>query len=312
MQNNIDLIIGDWLDRRKITHSVQSDFNIHSGFHPTLGDCIVIPITNFDGSFSFNKYRRMPTKDTGPKYIYDKGGKLALFGAYEATDSNSVLVTEGEMDTLVAWSHNIPAVSSTGGALSISEDWKQFFNDKDVIVCFDNDPAGGEGMAKFIDIIPHAKVLLLPDMANVKDISDYVAHGGDLSELLKAARHYQDLSDVKADRAERLAMFRGVHFHDAYIKRHEEKKSSPLGTQKRSNAGDEITRAKSFPIPEMLTFNSSGNARCVFHAEKTASMHYYAEDNHVYCFGCGKIGDSIDVYKQLNNVGFKDAIKALQ
>jgi DNA primase len=72
-----------------------------------------------------------------------------------------------------------------------------------------------------------------------------------------------------------------------------------------------VIRAKEYPIDELIKF-SQGKARCLWHNEKTGSMHFYKETNRVHCFGCGKGGDAIDVYMALNNVAFKDAVEKLQ
>jgi hypothetical protein len=69
--------------------------------------------------------------------------------------------------------------------------------------------------------------------------------------------------------------------------------------------------AKSKLITELLKFDSGGYARCIWHHESTPSLKYYKEDNHVFCFGCGKGGDVIDVYSQINNCSLAEAIKAL-
>ena len=74
---------------------------------------------------------------------------------------------------------------------------------------------------------------------------------------------------------------------------------------------DKVTRAKEYPIDSLLHF-AQGKAPCVFHNEKTGSMHYYRENNRVFCFGCGKAGDAIDVYKTLNNCSFVEAVNNLQ
>jgi hypothetical protein len=73
----------------------------------------------------------------------------------------------------------------------------------------------------------------------------------------------------------------------------------------------DIALAKEYPIDELIEFKH-GMAKCIWHDEKTSSMHYYARTNTVHCFGCGKSGDSIDVYQVLNGCDFISAVKALQ
>jgi len=299
----------DWLHRRKITNTVIEDFNVYWGTNITFGECIVIPIHDAIGNISFNKYRRNPLHDAKPKYLYDKGSSIVLYGAHKIKNEKTVLVTEGEFDALVAWSANIPAVSSTGGSLSFQSEWADLFKDKEVTLCFDNDLAGAEGMVKALKYIPHAKVVLIPDRPGVKDISDYVANGGDLRALIDTGKHFASIEQVAEDRANRVSLWLSTTFHDAYIKEH----SKPVYERKPRDPKitDKIERAKSYPIDELIEFKQN-KTHCIFHNEKTPSMVYYPKTNTCYCFGCGKVADSIAVYRQINNCSFIEAIKKLQ
>lgn len=302
----------DWLYRRKITNSVIKDFGIKVGNHPSLGECIVIPVKDENGTFSFNKYRRNPLDTNTPKYLYDKGGEKTLYGAFKIKNEKKVLITEGEMDALVAWSANIPAVSGTGGAGTFAEEWVELLRDKEVVVCFDNDEAGGNGMAKVLDLIPWAKLLFLPDRPGIKDISDYVTNGGDLQSLIETSVRLTCLEDVIQDRSERVSLWKSTFFHDAYIKNHTKPIPEKKEHRDRSKINDKLLKAKLYPIDTLITFNRDGKAPCVWHNERTGSMHYYPDNNRVHCFGCNKGGDAIDVYRQMHGCSFTEAVKALQ
>jgi len=304
----LNIVYKDWLNSRKISDKIIEDFNLHSD-----GDRLVIPITNQHGVFLFNKYRRSPLDEKSPKYTYDKGGKLALLGFHECLDKKTVLWLEGELDALVAWSLNIPAVSGTGGALSVSQDWKQFFAEREVVICFDNDNAGGEGMVKALELAPHAKLMFLPDRPGIKDISDYVQNGGDLHALIKTARHFSSIEEILEDQAKRASVWQSTYFHDAYARRQEDyRKVAP--TRERDPAiKDKLTRAKAFPIDSMLKFNHSGSTTCLWHSESEPSLHLYKDQNKCWCFGgCGRGYDAIDVYQKLHNCSFIEAVEALQ
>lgn len=307
----LNKVFQDWLNRRKISQKVIEDFKIEGGFNNILnGDCIVIPVSDENGNFLFNKYRRSPLDQVAPKYIYDKGGKVSLYGIDRVKNEKTILITEGEMDCLVAWSQNIPAVTSTGGSMSFQKEWADFFKDKEVILCFDNDPAGGEGMVRVLSIIQHAKILFIPDRAGVKDISDYVESGGSLNELIKTAKFLPSLEAIKENRADRISLWQSTYFHDAYIKEHEK----PIKTagKKVVFETDRVLRAKLYPISELIDFTSN-KSRCLWHSEKSASLHYYKDTNTCYCFGmCGKVYDSIDVYRKIHNCSFNEAINNLQ
>ncbi len=307
-------VFHDWLQRRKISEKVITEFGITEGVNQFMGQCIVIPVHDEHGNFSFNKYRRNPLDQTKPKYLYDKGGKITLYGVFKCKEEKTILITEGEMDCLVAWSSNIPAVTATGGAMSFQKEWGAFFLEKEVVICLDNDPAGGEGMVKILSIIPHAKLLFLPDRGGIKDISDYVEGGGSLNELIKTAKYLPNLEAVKENRADRVALFQSVHFHDAYIREHE--KSIKMSNFKREDgyktSENRLMRAKAYAIKELLPIKN-GKTRCLWHNEVHGSLHYFPDTNTLYCFGmCGRVYDAIDVYRKLHNCSFNEAINSLQ
>ncbi len=306
----LNTLFHDWLSRRKITDAVMEQFNLHDIDHPTIGKAIAIPVVDQNGVFLFNKIRRSPLDEQKPKYLYEQGGKVSLYGYNFAKDAKTILITEGEIDCLVAWSHNIPAVTSTGGAQSFQKEWGELFLDKEVILCFDNDTSGGEGMAKTLDIIPHAKLLFLPDRPGIKDISDYVSNGGDLNDLLKTAIRLESIEKICENMADRASVWQSTHFHEAYIRLHQEVKRSDFVRD--DGVKDKVSRAKEYPITDLLRFTRN-KAKCPFHNEKTPSLVYYALDNHCYCFGsCGKAYDSISIYMKLHNCKFLEAVEKLQ
>lgn len=50
---------------------------------------------------------------------------------------------------------------------------------------------------------------------------------------------------------------------------------------------------------------------CPFHKDETPSFAIYPDSNSFYCFSCGKGGDVIDFYMELNNCDFQTALGAL-
>ena len=144
-------------------------------------------------------------------------------------------------------------------------------------------------------------------MPNVKDISDYVNMGGNLHELLKTARQFMDIAEVQEDRLRRIAVFQSTFFHDAYIKAHTKVNTN---IERPTFSSDKVTQAKAYPIPNLMEFKFN-KARCLWHNEKKGSLNYFPKTNSLYCFGCAKYADAIDVYRQLNNVGFRKAVDEL-
>ena len=72
----------------------------------------------------------------------------------------------------------------------------------------------------------------------------------------------------------------------------------------------DIEKAKQIPITDFIEF-SGGFARCLFHDEKTASMHLLPTQNSVWCFSCCKRFDVIDCVMAQNKVDFTRAIKII-
>ncbi len=309
MQENIWI---SWLHKRGITDKVLFDFNIHSTVRDDLGDALVIPINNVDGTFNFNKYRRdLRQQDVKPKYKYDSGSKVKLYGADKIKNIKKVLLTEGELDALVAWSSNIPAVSSTGGASSFNEEMADILKDKDVTICYDNDDAGASGMVRVLKMLPKTKVLLLPDRPGIKDISDYVGGGGNLNEILRTAITFNDIQEIMDNRAERLALWQSTTFHDKYIAEHiQPVYTDTKHTRVYNDNTNKIKNARAYPINRLIEFKRN-KALCIWHNEKNPSLTYYPKTNTVYCFGCAKHGDAIDVIRQQTNCSFVEALNRL-
>jgi len=318
-----------WLHKRGITDEVIALFNITIHNHPQIGECIRIPVV--DGPNGWAKYRRDPLQDLKPKYLYDSGGKVTLYGAdklrgkddgkyhvqsngydLKMLDNHTqVLVTEGELDTLVAWSHNIPAVSSTGGAMSWQEEWAKLLTSYDVYLAFDNDDAGAEGMVRVLQYIPTAKVVLIPETPGVKDISDYVSRGGDLHKLIQSAKTYASVSDVEEDMAHRKATWQSTRFHEKFLEKARHKEQRSNAEPNPYTGTDPVLKARAYPMTNLIEFKRN-KACCPWHKDATPSLAYYPKTNSAYCFGaCGKGYDAIDAYMHVHGCGFKEAIKEL-
>ena len=294
-----------WLSTRGVSLSVIELFNITTHVHWEMGECIKIPITE-----THAKYRRDPEQNIKPKYTADRGLSATLYGWDKAKLYDSILITEGELDTLMAWSNNVPAVSSTAGALTFTDEWIEWLCNKEVILCFDNDATGADGMVKILKRLPTAKVVLIPQRPNIKDLTDYTQYGGNIHELLKTAKVYTSIEQVKEERAARVSVFESVLFHDAYIDALEPKVIPNSRTYTQKNNSD-IELVKTYPISNLIAFTHK-KANCIWHNEKTPSLAYYPKTNSVYCFGCGKHGDAIDVYRTLHDCDFKTAVSELK
>jgi|15BtaG_2_1085339.scaffolds.fasta_scaffold04457_4 DNA primase len=297
--------IKQFFAERKISEKTLEDFGISWD-----GNRIVYPVRNLEGKTIFCNYRRDPVSEMDPKYMYDKGASVSLYGADKIKDESTVVICEGQNDALVCWSNGIPAVTSTGGALSFQEDWAELLNDKEVLVAMDDDKAGAQGTVKILNYLPRAKVVLfpIPNDSEINDISDMVIHGGDLHELMKTARCFEDIEEVTEDMHRRIAIFQSVHFHEAYLKEHT--KIAPVDTKRKTFSSDAVTNAKEYPLTNLLEFRNN-KMNCPWHNDTNASLTYYPKSNNCYCFGCSKVVDSIEAYMHLHGVSFSEAVKEI-
>ncbi len=65
------------------------------------------------------------------------------------------------------------------------------------------------------------------------------------------------------------------------------------------------------PYVNLRRRGSTMNGLCPFHNEKTPSFTVYLETQSYYCFGCGAGGDVITFIRQIENLGYIDAVKSL-
>lgn len=125
-----------------------------------------------------------------PKYALVKGSSPALYGADLLAGCSTLLMTEGEFDTLLAWQHlqNIADVATLGSAgkkLAI-EQWGQYLLPaQKIIVTLDSDDAGAKGAQSLTKLSAQIHAVRIPSLIPAgKDITDFVQAGGDLLEWL--------------------------------------------------------------------------------------------------------------------------------
>lgn len=167
------------------------------------GHWITIPVPSKDspGEYSMMKLRRDPEldkEDRGQKMmVYPSGGTPHQVYGWDllASESDSVVLCEGEFDALALLSKGVVTVTSTGGCATFKDEWVGAFSHlRRVYVCYDNDDPGKKGAENTIRKLSSIKSLEilridLPDMGEgKKDVTDYLlAYNGDPSALLGTA-----------------------------------------------------------------------------------------------------------------------------
>lgn len=314
----------EWLNARGIIDAVIFKNNISVN---EAGE-IVIPIYDPAGTFLYNKYRRNPWSDDGPKYRYDKGASAALYNLNSSMFTNdAVLICEGELDAMALQSRGYYAVSTTGGAGTFKEEWAALLSG-DVYILYDNDLAGMQGTVRLLKFMPQAKVILLPASIGVKDVTEFLIHNSlehfdhlmqeascwtlpkEKSECAAVAeefqrRHQHMMSQGNFNDFPHVILAAVTEIYDSFAVKEKNKDRNYV------RDGDAIERAKGVPIGEYVQFNKKGDAPCVAHEDKHPSMHWFRKNNKVKCFPCGFNGDTIDVVMKMYSLSAGDAIKKI-
>lgn len=334
--------IKNWLIDRGITEGTILDHSI--GWDGR----IVIPVLDREGKRLFSKYRRSPLSDEGPKYQYDKGASSTLYNFGKSWVS-PLFIVEGELDCLLLLSRGQNAVSTTGGSGTFLEEWADEINEKfsEVYVCYDNDDSGLKGAIRVQALIPKAKMVFIPQEEGVKDVTDYLKKHTfqefsklvagaksylipkDIDEMPKKKSHFKKVVDGFRDAANALLVekqkaittrgsnVKPVLFMLEYVNRRHEHYSKTLKSWGKSFEGsnNDLEAAKKVPMATFVKFSFDGYAKCIFHNEKSGSMKYNdftsKFPNTVKCYGCGAMGDTVDVVMKINNCDMKQAIKII-
>ena len=326
-----------YLEKRGISEQVAQDAGIF--WEKTNKERLVIPIKDKDGNILFKKYRKNPEQEDGPKYQYDYGSHASLFGVDTINDETKIVyICEGELDALCLRSQlndsSVATVSSTGGCGVWKPEWNEFLVGKDIRIVYDTDAPGIVGALKLGAQIPDAFVGFLAKQFPMepKDITEIFQRMETREKFLRWFKKTQyeqielPMSNINLEGKQALL----TQWDELHQKQNKTKdqfywtkialdyiNSLRIYEPVRKNEmmprdGDSVLqKAKLYPIDDLIKFNHNGKANCLWHTDKTASMVYYPEQNHVYCFGCAKKADAIDVYQKLNNVSMKEAITKL-
>ncbi|MGD0328116.1 MAG: toprim domain-containing protein [Minisyncoccia bacterium] len=165
---------------------------------------ITIPIQDIYRAFQFFKLRRDPNAGD-EKTTYPRGIEAQIYGWETLTNlNNSLLICEGELDRLALLSKNIPAITSTHGAMTFKQEWcGKVGKGRKIYICFDNDEAGRKGAeraAKMLENVGNETyIITLPqEVGEGGDITDYLVKlNGNPDDLFgKYAKEYPEKMDT--------------------------------------------------------------------------------------------------------------------
>ena len=331
-----------WLTDRGL-----SDFVINQSKLSWNGNEIVIPVFDENKKLLFNKYRRNPNSFDGPKYRYETGSTASLFNVHTLKDiaNEPVFICEGELDCLLLNSLSQISVTSTGGSGTFRPEWRDYFIGKTVYIVYDKDEAGYKGAMKVQSIIPQAKIILLPREMKGNDLTDYFQdhiladffkldaqtypiprepsgvpkEKKELKTVVDSFRSSCDeLMEIKKDffskRLSTIHLDIMLHYCKTRYETYNNVYKS-LNNKKYKGFSDnrsDVIAAKEVPITNFINFNYDGFAQCIWHNENIGSMKYNKPEskypNTVKCYGCGMMGDTIDVVMKLYDYDFTKAV----
>jgi hypothetical protein len=178
-----------------------------------MTNCLAIPV--FKNGKLINVVRYNINKlENIPKVRYNENtntGDIIPFDVWK-NDKRATILCEGEKDMLVARSHNFNAITLSGGCqASIQKEYLEYFKDKDVYICYDNDDAGRKGSKKqYKELLKNCKDVYITDISSVckeekEDITDFfVKYNKTSQDLVKILKNNskklteEELKDIKS------------------------------------------------------------------------------------------------------------------
>jgi hypothetical protein len=266
------------------------------------GSRITIPIFDRGGKCVFFKLAKDPEDQSdAPKMLTTPGAKAELYGWAELrARPEKVIICEGEFDRLVLEAQGFAAVTSTAGAATFREEWVRDFEEiPEVCICFDRDEAGQRGSLRVGRMIPHARLVALPEE---------VGEGGDVTDFFVRLGHSPGDFSMLLDDAAPVPPLAA---------RHAGRSSAKTGSSPLRERVDEL-KAR-VPIAEVvgrsISLQTSGEVLvglCPFHEDHRPSFAVYPETGRFYCFSCGKRGDVINFLRERERLSFGEALERLE
>jgi hypothetical protein len=164
-----------------------------------------IPIRDFGGNLRNVRQHLRGHHATEVKTIssFSGSGGLRLY-PIKKTKHPKIYIFEGEMDTLLAISLGLNAITVTGGAGSWKLEFNKYFTDKEIIICYDIDKAGIDGAKKIgnylLEVAEKVSIISIPKdgLSDHGDFTDYIeAKGFEEFEKLEAVK-FEGLDEDEA------------------------------------------------------------------------------------------------------------------
>lgn len=190
-------------------------------------------------------------------------GSRQLFCSDILNDSDSVIITEGEMDCIIGRQHGLPTLSHTAGASAWDNRWNEEFEHKVVYIVYDCDDAGRRGARKVAHALElfakEIHIIDLPLKGKGDDLTNYFVDQG------YTASDFYTLMNAASERVSRTS-------HLSSLRNSEAKQVSLEGTMnpedhEKAIAFTGTVAGKVYPnfyAPRRVEYNCNegGGARC--------------------------------------------------
>ena len=140
-----------------------------------------------------------------PKMMSKENAKTGWVIPYDKflNSNNTCYFFEGEKDMMMARELGLNAYTLTGGASAVPNKYViNAFKDKDIIICYDNDDAGRNGMLNVYkeikDIVKSIKYIKISDVVKEvkEDFYDYITkYNGNIFEFYTLEQHHFHLEE---------------------------------------------------------------------------------------------------------------------
>jgi hypothetical protein len=174
-----------WIDKAKLRWVGKPEMRLQIPVYDEEGYCMNV-----------RRYDPNPERESGDKFWNIKGRRGSfifphpdIFLEAHKRPDKRIWVCEGELDTLCALSHGLPAACQTSGAGKWDPRYSKLFKDLNVIIAYDNDEAGRNGREKVANSVGQfgqsVAFVTWPEFMEVgEDVSDFlVKHQKTVSDL---------------------------------------------------------------------------------------------------------------------------------
>ena len=178
-------LVYDWLKGRKFTNETIKHFRIGAREHT-----VILPYFK-NGVLVNKKNRNIIDKH---HMSQDKDAEPTLFNR-DNINSDTLIITEGEFDTMAMYQYGLETVSVPNGCAGMSwieEEWDFLETFKEIIICFDNDSAGQKSAVDVASKLGlfRSRIASLP----LKDANECLMKGVTANDIFKALEGAKTLS----------------------------------------------------------------------------------------------------------------------